>query len=230
MIKAFLDLIYPRNCHGCGHKLLVQEQHFCIACELQIPFTKFYKERENELYLMFRPHFPIEFGGSLMYFKKGSIVQHLLHQVKYKNNVRLAGYLSDGMAGDLEHYLNHIEVPLDFLLPVPIDRRKRRKRGYNQSELLSASIAKEQSLAIDNKTLKSRLKRSSQTKKGRFDRWLNVSKTFHLVDQDSLANKHILLIDDVITTGATVLSCIEQLAKVKGIRISVYSLAFADGI
>jgi ComF family protein len=230
MIQALLDLIYPRLCLVCERGLLHDELHVCMQCEYNLPKTNCFKLRQNEVYALFRPQAEISFAGSSLYFKKGGGVQELLHHIKYKDNANLARYLSALFAGDVAQFLEDNRFEIDCLVPVPIHRKKKRKRGYNQSEMISEGLAIGLKVPIESKVLQSARTKSSQTRKSRFDRWLNTSNAFRISDYEKLEGKHVLLVDDVITTGSTILRCIDELQQIPGIKISVYSLAVADSL
>jgi ComF family protein len=230
MIKALLDLFYPRLCVVCEHTLLDDEEHLCMKCEYNLPVTNCFEVAENEVYLMFRSQAKISFAGSSLYFKKGGGVQNILHQIKYKENGKLAVYLSRLFASDIQEFLKKSEEGVDCLIPVPIHHRKKRKRGYNQSELIANGLSSIMDIPVETKVLRSSRKKSTQTRKSRFDRWLNTSRAFQVKDLQKLEGKHVLLVDDVITTGSTLLRCIAELQKIPELRISIYSLAVADSL
>lgn len=224
---SFLDIIFPRACIHCKRLLLLQEQFYCLSCEVSLSKTRFYRHTDNDLYNVFRPHAPIEFAGACFYFIKDTLIQDVLHEIKYKDNQKLLAQIGEKMGTDFRNYIKDKIPDVDLVVPVPMFRRKKQKRGYNQAELLANHIAAELNVPIANDVLKCKRGKVSQTKKGRLARWINAESVFKLNNPKQAENKHIVLIDDVVTTGATMLACLKELMKIEGIKMSVYSLAFA---
>lgn len=199
-----------------------------MICEYSLPRTNHLRLRDNELHQMLSAEAKLEFAVGGFYFKKGGGVQKMLHEIKYKQNWPLAVHISALFGTELQRYLEREEMDVDLLVPVPIHRRKKRRRGYNQSEMISRGLGKATCIPIDNEVLISKKVKGSQTKKSRFDRWLNTSKAFEIKNVESYVGKHLLLVDDVITTGSTSLRCLEQLSKIPDVKLSLFCLAMAD--
>jgi ComF family protein len=221
----FLSLIYPRICMSCGKSLYQKEECICTFCLFHLPKTNFHLEEENPVSRLFWGKVNVHSAASFYYFSKGGKVQKLMHNLKYKGHMEIGVFLGKQYGKQL------IASPLfntvDYLVPVPMHRKKQKARGYNQSELIAVGLSESMNVPVDLKTLLKITKTESQTRKSRFSRWENVKEVFELRNADHFANKHILLVDDVITTGATLEGCIVQLSKVQGIRVSVASIACA---
>lgn len=169
---------------------------------------------------------PIEQATALFYFQKGSHVQHLVHQLKYKGRWD-AGVKSGRMLGQRLKQSGRFES-LHGLIPVPIHRKKLRRRGYNQCEAIAEGLALETGLPVFNDQLIRNSFSQSQTRKKRYARWENVSEIFDLSTPDTVRNKHLLLVDDVVTTGATLEACATALKQVEGVTVSIATMAVAN--
>jgi ComF family protein len=190
-----------------------------------MPKTNFHLDKENLITQLFLGRAPIHSAASYYFFHRGGKVQHLIHQFKYKGQKEIGIFIGNRYGKELlkSPFFNSIES----IIPVPIHYKKQKKRGYNQSEIFANGISQSMNIRVDAKTLVKTTKTESQTKKSRSDRWENVQEVFELKKYDHLTNKHILLVDDVITTGATLESCISMLVKIPGIKISIVSVALA---
>jgi ComF family protein len=222
-LNDFFSLIFPRVCMACGINLLKHEECICTFCNYHLPKTNFHLEQDNPVTLLFRGRSPVHSAASLYFFSKGGKVQHMIHQLKYRGQKEIGQYLGKHYGKEL------LKSPLfntaDVIIPVPLHYKKLRKRGYNQSEYFARGLAESMNISIDVKTLVKTTKTESQTKKTKFKRWENVKEVFNITHSEHLINKHVLLVDDVITTGATLESCMLHLSKIPGIKISIASLA-----
>ncbi len=219
----FIDLLYPRVCMACGNSLFSKEKLICTSCIYKLPKTNFHKEKENPLSKIFWGRINIESVSAYYLFKKGSKVQHLLHQFKYKGNKEIGTFIGELYGRELlqSEYFNTVEV----IIPVPLHKKKERKRGFNQSEYFAKGLSLGMKNEINTKTLLREKMSETQTKKTRFKRWENVSNIFLLKNPENLEGKHILLVDDVITTGSTIEACVEALQQIPDIKISVAAIA-----
>ena len=210
---------------SCGKSLFKYENCICTFCLYHLPKTNFHKEEDNFVSRLFWGKALLHSATSMYYFNKGGKVQHLIHQLKYKERKEIGIYLGSLYGKEL------IKAPLfntaDYIIPVPMHPKKEKIRGYNQSEMFANGLALSMKIPVDTKTLIKSSKTETQTKKSRFNRWENVKEVFELNDYNHLINKHILLVDDVITTGSTIESCIINLLKIPGAKISVASMACA---
>jgi ComF family protein len=223
LIDDFVSLFYPQVCYACGNSMYRNEEVICSFCRYHLPKTDFHKQKENPLSKTFWGRVNLENVSAYFYFSKGSKVQHLMHQFKYRGRFEIGVYMGRLYGSDLkqEEAFNDITM----VIPVPLHPKKMGKRGYNQSEKFAEGLAKSMDIILDTKTLVRTYASETQTRKTRFSRWENVKEIFKVNDPDKIAGKHILLVDDVITTGATIEACATHLLEVEGTRVSVASLA-----
>jgi len=228
MLRAFSDffnLFFPRKCNHCGNNLDKTETEVCKKCLFEIPKTKFHTDPDNPVNKTFWGRVNIEFATSAFYFTKKSILQNLLHHIKYHNKKELAFELGKYLGTEL--LLTNNFKGCDIIIPVPLHPAKKKKRGYNQSEWIAKGISKKLDIPVNAIILNRHINSKSQTKKNREERWENVRSAFNVKVPDKLSKKHILLIDDVITTGATIEACASQLIELLGTKVSIASLAYA---
>lgn len=225
LFEDFLSLIYPRICMSCGKSLFKYEHCICTFCMYHLPRTNFHLEEDNAVSRLFWGKAPVHSAASLFFFYKGGRVQQLMHQLKYKGQKDIGIFL--GKLYGKELLKSPLFNTVKYIVPVPMHPKKEKIRGYNQSEIFACGLSQSMKIPVDTKTLIKTTKTETQTKKSRFSRWENVKEVFEMKDYDHFANKHVLLVDDVITTGSTLESCILNLLKVHGIKISVASLAYA---
>jgi len=225
MLQDFLALIYPRNCVACGNSLFKHEDQVCNYCYTNLPKTHFNKLHKNPVEELFYGRIQLVFATSYYLFHKKSHVQALLHDIKYKGNKQLAALLGNWFG----NYLRDEEKlkQVDYLLPVPLHEKKLKQRGYNQSEEFANGLSQKLEIETNASLLIRNAFTNTQTKKSKYERWENVEHVFEVTDIEALKNKHVVLIDDVITTGATIEACCDVLQKIEGIKISVLSIAFA---
>jgi len=224
MLSDFFALIYPESCAACGQTLLKNEETLCTSCIFNLPKTNYWKTKDNPVSKIFWGRIPVENACSFYHFTKGGKVQHLLHQLKYKGNKNV-GYFTGKLFG--AELSNTPFKDIDALVPVPLHLSKVKKRGYNQSELIAQGIAEVMQKPLKTNWLIRKYASETQTKKSRFLRWENVKEIFATENELEFESKHLLIVDDVITTGATIEACAQLLLKVKGVRISIVALASA---
>jgi ComF family protein len=225
-IDDLISLFYPRICLACGNTLFRQEDTICTYCLFHLPKTNFHKEADNPVSRIFWGRVPLYSAAAYYHFGKGGKVQHLIHQLKYKGHQEIGVYI--GKLYGLELLESPLFSGVDFIMPVPLHLSKLRKRGYNQSELFAAGLCNSLPARLDIHSLYRRLASETQTRKSRFSRWENVKEIFALRDEEKLTGKHLLLVDDVITTGATIEACASMLLKIPDVRVSVAALACAN--
>jgi ComF family protein len=205
--------------------LVASENYVCTACLLELPLTNFHNLPGNNLEKVFWGRCEVEKAIALLYFKKGGKTAKLLHALKYHNNSEIALFLGKYYGTFLKEFI--VKNSIDAVVAIPLHKNKLRLRGYNQSEMLCNGIA--ETLGIDN--LSNQIIRTkfteTQTKKSRLERSENVNKVFEVTKKAIFENKHILLIDDVITTGATIESCANELTQITNCKVSIGALAFA---
>lgn len=220
-----IHLFYPHTCTGCGGDLLPKNELLCARCLHQLPHTGFENEKNNPVENIFIGRIPLQAAYSEFYFSKGQLIQHLIHQLKYKKDKEIGFYLGEIMG---LHLLKATRFKnLDYLIPLPLYPDKEFKRGYNQAEVICEGIAASLQVPVQSKNIIRHRFTETQTKKHRTERWKNVSGSFAIKDKEKLTRKHILLVDDVITTGATLEACCEILKKIPDLKISIATLAFA---
>lgn len=198
-------LFFPSNCLVCGKRLHTLEQSLCLVCELKMPRTSFEKKEANPISQVFWGRVPVNCGTSLFRFEKGSVYQSLLHDLKYRGNRKAGLYLGRMLGGSL---LDTSFSNCDLMVPVPLHRRKLKQRGYNQSELIARGASEITGIPVAKRLIVRKSYGHSQTSKNRQERFENMAEAFRLSNHSpNLDDKRILLIDDVITTGATLEAC-----------------------
>jgi ComF family protein len=223
-VYDFFGLFYPRVCAGCSETLLRNEDILCTSCLYNLPRTNFHTDSVNEVAQIFWGRAHIENAASFLYFQKKGIVQSILHKLKYKGEKEVGVYMGKMYGYDLKETL-FSEV--DVIVPVPLHIKKYKERGYNQSEILAKGLAETLNKPLDIKSLKRRIANPTQTRKHRYERWLNVNEVFEVKYPENFAGKHILLVDDVITTGATLESCANVILECADAKVSIVTLAKA---
>jgi len=221
----FIDLIFPDLCVVCGNNLQRNEHQLCLSCLVDIPRTNYHLIEGNPVEKRFWGKVPVCRATSYFFFQKGSSFQKLLHILKYNGNKEIGVIMGKYAALDL------LETPdfatVDLIIPVPLHPKKFKSRGYNQSEWIGKGIAMILNIPQDTSTLVRVKENPSQTKKSVYERFENTEDIFKLSDSTILAGKHVLLVDDVLTTGSTLEACILALLETEGIKISVFTLAVA---
>jgi len=211
---------------ACGKPLFQYENCVCSICLHHLPQTDFHLYIDNPVARLFWGKVHINSAASFLYFNKGGKVQHLIHQLKYKNQKQVGTFLG-ALYGT---YLKNSQFfnSIDIIVPVPLHPKKQRQRGYNQSDFFAMGLAESMNIFVDKTTLHRTYASESQTKKNRYNRYQNVCSIFGIKDIITLSGKHVLLVDDVITTGSTIESCVSTLQHIPDIKISVASIAIAN--
>jgi len=218
-------MAFPNVCASCNTVVLANEKAICSKCLLTLPFSFYYDDENNPLAKSFWGRVNLEFAVAHFIFKKDTIIQHLLHSIKYDNR-KDAAVISGILIGkELKNLKAFADV--DYIFPIPLHPAKKIKRGYNQSLYICNGISEITGVETTEKFLVRVKDTSTQTKKKRYERWENMKYGFEIVGADLLKSKHILLVDDVVTTGATIEACSLQLLKIEGIKLSVASIAHA---
>ena len=224
-ITRILDFISPRLCVVCGHRLAPTERSLCGVCLFHLPRTDFHqKPLDNPMAQLFWGLAPIEKAAALFYYHPHSETAQLVYRLKYNNRPDIGEDMGRMMANELQ--ATEFFSDIDVLLPVPLASKRLRQRGYNQSEQLAIGISDITHLPIVSKALRRKHFQQSQTTLNRWQRQENVTDTFQLKEEHLLQGKHVLLIDDICTTGATLIACANVLKTIEGIRISVLTLGF----
>lgn len=224
--RRILDLISPRLCVVCGYRLSVSEEILCTKCLLHLPRTGFHLNAyENEMAKLFWGQIPVERATAFFYYEAHADAANIIYELKYKNHPEIGEEVGRMFAKEIKP--SGFFDGIDGIVPVPLAKKRLRQRGYNQSEEIARGVAAISDLPIFDQAVRRLFFEGSQTSKGRWDRNENVENVFELVQADTIRGKHILLIDDVVTTGATVIACAKELCKAGGVRISVLSLGLA---
>jgi ComF family protein len=221
---GLVHLLYPKVCAGCGSDLITRDQLICLDCFNSLPETNFWNKAGNPVEKMFWGRLPLVAAAALTYFTKRSVMQNLLHQLKYKGNKDVGIYLGRLMGARLNSCERFSDI--DGLVPLPLFYRKEKKRGYNQAALICEGISEITGTPVLKDVVERKTKTDTQTRKSRLERWENIDGKFELTGRDRIANAHLLLVDDVITTGATVEACGAELLKGENVRLSIVSLAY----
>jgi len=221
----FISLLFPRLCYACGNHLMRNENFICTECHVVIPRSNYHIEEENPVAQLFWGRCLIEKAAAFSYYNKGSRIRNLIHNLKYKGIKEIGYELGRLYAISLKS--SGFTDGIDLIIPVPLHPSRKRIRGFNQSESISLGIAEVSGLPVDINCLVRTVVSATQTKRSRYERWTNVEGIFHVTDPDIIRGRHILLVDDVITTGSTIESCANELLKVEGVRVSVVAIAFA---
>jgi ComF family protein len=224
-LEDFSSLIYPNLCICCDESLVKQEKHFCTRCAIDLPRTYYHLASENPVEQIFWGRVKVEKATSFFLFQKGSKYQKLLHHLKYRGNQNVGVELGRMFGVDCNEVNYFGDV--DYIVPVPLHPRKQRQRGYNQSEAIAKGLQFTLKREIVTTNLKRRYYTSTQTRKGRFERWENVNNLFVQRNPGQFENKHVLLVDDVVTTGATLEACARAVLESKGAKVSIATLAYA---
>jgi ComF family protein len=226
LLQDALHLFYPNCCQGCGSDLIFNNQLLCIRCLQSLPHTRFAWFPDNPIEKIFSGRLNIAAAHSEFYFSKGQLIQELIHQLKYNNNKDIGIYLGE-ITGESLLQSGRFSG-MDAIIPLPMYPDKEYKRGYNQAAIIAEGIAKSMNVPLMNKmVLRSRLT-ETQTKKHRADRWQNVEGSFNISNPSALMGKKVLLVDDVITTGATIEACAQVISQLSGSAIYIATLAHAS--
>lgn len=225
VLDDFVNLFYPKTCFGCGAPLVSEEHMLCLPCLAALPFTDYHNFNDNKVANVFMGRVHFQRAAALLHFYKGGRVQQLLHHLKYSHQPELGVYLG-AMAAQYYQPVGFFKT-VDFLVPIPLHPKKLAKRGYNQSEEIVKGMHYITNVPIMDKLIRTE-NNATQTRKGRFDRWLNVETVFAVQNPKALENKHLLLVDDVLTTGSTIEAAATKLLAINGVRLSMLTLATAD--
>lgn len=221
----FLNFIYPEVCAACNNGLFKGERVICTQCHYHLPQTGFHALANNHVERQFWGKVPIYSATSLFYFNKGERVQHLIHRLKYHGEKEVGVFTGKMMASML------LKTPrfstLNAVIPVPLHAKKLKIRGFNQSDFFGQGIAEGMNIPLLRNYLIRTKATSTQTRKSRFDRYENVNQVFGINPENNISPGHFLLVDDVITTGSTLVACAEALNSVKGVKVSIATIAYA---
>lgn len=223
ILKGVINLIWPDVCEVCGCTLVKGEKVICLGCRLKLPRTNLHTQEFSLIHHRLAGRVPIERAAGYFYYYRSDSFTRLIHAAKYNGRPNVARYLAREYAGEIKN--DGFFSGIDLILPVPLHRLKLWKRGYNQTEYLARGLKDATGIAIGSNLVATR-GHSTQTRKGSYMRWLNTRNIYDVVHPDELEGKHILVVDDVITTGATLLACCEAIHRsAPTATISVLTLA-----
>lgn len=205
---------------------MTNETVLCTNCRHEMPLTQYHHDSKNEAVKKFYGKIPIEHASALLYFNKRGIVQELIHNLKYKGHEEIGTVLGSWYAEDLKEL--QLQNPFEIVIPVPLHSKKFRERGYNQVTAFGETLAKELNLTFDDSILYRKKYAKTQSKKNLLGRSENIDSTFDVRFSEENQNKHFLIVDDVLTSGATLEACARALLKIPGARISIACMAIAN--
>ncbi|MEZ4797156.1 MAG: phosphoribosyltransferase family protein [Flavobacteriaceae bacterium] len=226
MIKNLLNLFFPKVCSGCTNILSDHEEYLCTKCRHDLPVTNYHFNNDKSVEKIFYGRAKIINATALLRFEKKSIVQHLLHNLKYKGQEDIGLFLGKWLGHELA--LVEAYKSIDIVIPVPLHKKKLRKRGYNQTAKFGIEIAKVLNAKYVDNVLVKTTNTKTQVFKNRLARWTSDNEIFGIKNHALIESKHVLLVDDIITTGATIESCANILNKVNNVKISVACMAIAQ--
>lgn len=224
--RSVTNLFFPRLCPGCGNDLFGKAELLCLSCIDNLPITNFHLHSNNPVEKVFWGRLPLVCASSYLYFTKGSILQQLMHAFKYKGKKEIGLYFGRCMGTTFIQSNRFNQI--DALIPLPLHPKKERVRGYNQATILCEGIAEIFKVPVLKDIIARRTATQTQTHKNRIHRWQNIEGKFLLSNPEIISGKHVLLIDDVVTTGATLESCGRQLIDIPGLRLSIATLAYTS--
>jgi len=226
VFNYIIDLFFPKVCAGCHSILITNETVLCTHCRHEMPLTQYHLDPKNEAVKKFYGKIAIEHASALLYFNKKGIVQELIHNLKYKGHEEIGTVLGNWYVEDLK--LLNLEIPFDFIIPVPLHPKKFRERGYNQVTTFGKALAKGLKVNYNDTILYRKKYSKTQSKKNLLGRSDNIENIFDVIATEENQNKHFLIVDDVLTTGATLEACSRALLKIPGTRISIVCMAIAN--
>jgi ComF family protein len=222
----FISLFYPRYCFACDQGLAKGEETVCSGCMLELPRTHYHLDKENALFRRLEGRIQLRFAIAFFLFRKRGKVQRLLHRLKYNNHPEIGDTLGQVYGEDLrQHYYDQ---KFDLIIPVPLHPSRKRKRGYNQSEEFGKGLSKSLGKPCVSDALIRTTKTETQTKKTKLKRWQNVSEVFQVAMPEAIQHKNVLVVDDVITTGATIEACAKILLEAGCTSVSIACIAYTD--
>ena len=223
LVANFASLLYPELCVICEEPLIGNEKFFCFACFLKLPRTNYHLISENQAVERLAGKVSLEKASSYFYYNKGGVAQKLIAEIKYRGNRNLGEWIGAYLAKDM--ISSGFFQKIDYMVPIPLHRSKEKKRGFNQAEKIAEGIALVTKIPLETGNVFREKANTSQTQKGIFDRWKNARNLFDLKDPELFKGKHILLIDDVLTTGSTLEAVAQTLLKSQDVKISILTLA-----
>ncbi|MCX6323273.1 MAG: phosphoribosyltransferase family protein [Sphingobacteriales bacterium] len=228
-ISSFLapaiHMLYPQHCPGCGADMPVTTALLCVHCLHELPRTGFAGLHNNTTEAIFFGRLQLKAAHSEYYFSKGQLIQGLMHQLKYKNKPEVGIFLGNLLGESL--LISSRFSQLDLIMPMPMHKSKEYKRGYNQATKICEGISEVMQVPVNTELLIKKEATETQTRKQRAERWKNVAESFTIIHPEKITGKKILLVDDVLTTGASLEACGQHLLRIAGTELSIATLAYA---
>lgn len=224
-LHDLIGLILPRCCSGCDNPLDPGERSICRSCAEDLPLARFHADPDNPVARLFHGRARLHAASAYLRFGTGGTVQRLLHALKYRGDKEAGLELGRRMAADCRQH--GIFTDVDLLVPVPLHPARQRMRGYNQAAVLAEGMAEIWQVGTATNGLLRTIRTATQTRKDRGQRWTNIAGAFSANAPGNLSGRHLLLVDDVVTTGATLLHCIQALDRTPDVRLSVLTCAYA---
>jgi len=224
-VNDFINLFYPNLCAACGNYLFKNEKVICTKCLYHLPKTDFHLQKHNPVSILFWGRVPIEYAAALYTFSKGSKYQKLIHKLKYHGAKEIGIELGKLLGYNL-HQSEYFQE-IDIIIPVPLHPKKQKIRGYNQAEVIADGISQSMKKPVVTNSLIRTVHTQSQTKKNKLERWENVDNIFGIQNREQLSHLHVLLVDDVVTTGSTLEACAHALQMADDVKVSIAILAYA---
>ncbi|MFB1039785.1 MAG: phosphoribosyltransferase family protein [Polaribacter sp.] len=226
LLKDFFYLFYPNICANCSEQLLQNEKVICIFCRHDLPLTNFQSYTKNKVSRIFSGRITIEKAYSLLFFRKQGVTKNLIHDLKYKGNEEVGVFFGNWI-GEIVAKNKEFST-VDFIVPVPIHAKKKKIRGYNQVTKFGECLSMHLKVPLNEAVLIRQSATKTQTLKSRFERFNDLESKFSAKNTSIFKEKHILIIDDVITTGATLEACAQELLKTPGIKISILTMSYTE--
>ena len=226
MVKNLLNLFFPKVCLSCDNQLEVNEVYICTFCRHELPLTNFENTTDNDVTKRLYGRVELENAAALLWFSKKGLVQHLIHNLKYKGHEEVGEILGQWLGEELIKHEGFRRV--DVVIPVPLHSKRLRQRGFNQVHKFGKKLAEALECDFNTDVLLKSKATKTQVFKDRIMRWINDDALFIVTEYESLRGKHVLLVDDIITTGATIETCASALSKIEGITLSVATMAIAE--
>lgn len=225
-LNDLLNLIYPQLCYCCQEETPTPGENTCLDCRLKLPLTNFHRHRKNSFTERFLGRLPLHTGSAYFHYRKGGLVRKMIYQLKYHGKKEIG--IEIGKAYGYELKNSELYQDIDLIVPVPLHPDRRRERGYNQSDMFAIGLSESMSIPWKADAIKRKKYTSTQTKKDKFDRLGNMENVFEVSVAKQIKGKHILLVDDVLTTGATMEVCGLCLSKIPNTKVSMATIAMAS--
>lgn len=224
--KDMFYVIFPNLCIACDTQSKTKNSSFCVDCLYKMPYTDHFTQKNNKVVQHFWGRIPLDHGGALLTLRDESMVSHMMHKLKYKSTPEI-GHILGQIAGDRWGHQTLFKKP-DIIIPVPLTIKKKAKRGYNQSEKFGSGLSEKIGVYCSDNIILKIKETPSQTGKSRTDRVSNVKDSFEIKSPEKIRGKHVLVVDDVVTTGATLEACCLALLQAGASKISILTIAAAE--